>query len=210
MASIQQLVENPLVAIMRGVNSDHADEIIKALKKGGIKAVEITLDSLNACEMIRRFSKDEEMLVGAGTVLDPESARAAIQHGAKFIVAPTLNLKTIEMSNRYGVISIPGCLTPTEILTAYEHGADMVKIFPAGSMGAGYFKNLSGPLGQIPLMATGGISESNLMGYIKAGVTAVGLGSSLVPKTISETADLEQIVSIASRLVQLVNSGSNQ
>ncbi|MBL4954725.1 bifunctional 4-hydroxy-2-oxoglutarate aldolase/2-dehydro-3-deoxy-phosphogluconate aldolase [Neobacillus sp. YIM B02564] len=207
----QQLDGENIIAIMRGVDPKNVSSIAQSLKKGGIRVIEITLDSPNALEVIKQLSLEEgdNMLIGAGTVLDPESARMAIHHGAKFIISPTLNIKTIEMTKRYGVLSIPGCLTPTEILTAYENGADMVKVFPASSMGANYFKDLSGPLSYIPLIATGGINENNIQDFIKSGVTAVGLGSSLIGKKVSDDRDLALLIEKASRLVKLVNDCKN-
>jgi len=204
---IQQLEESKIIAIMRGVDPGDVFAIAKALKKGGVKVFEVTLDSPNALDVIKQLSEEAEddMLVGAGTVLDPESARMAIHSGAKFIISPTMNINTIEMTKRYGALSIPGCLTPTEILTAYEHGADIVKVFPAGTMGPRYFKDVAGPLSQIPLMATGGINEENMLDFLDTGIIAVGLGSSLVPKEISDDTDLERLTEKAVELVQMVS-----
>jgi len=208
MSYIQQLESNKLIAIMRGVDPDDAISIFHSLKKGGIKAFEITLDSPKAYEIIEKLSIEtgDDVLIGAGTVLAPESARTAIYHGANFIISPTLNLETIKITKRHGGLSIPGCLTPTEILTAYENGADMVKVFPAGSVGASYFKDLSGPLPCIPLIATGGINADNIQTYIQSGVAAVGLGSSLVPKKISEHNDIAELTKKASQLINLIQN----
>lgn len=207
MSFVQYFKENKIIAIMRRVDPNDSLSIARALKRGGIKAIEVTLDSPNAYEIIERLSTQggDDMLIGAGTVLDPESARMAIHHGAKFIISPTLNLNTIKMTKRYGALSIPGCLSPTEILTAFENGADMIKVFPASSLGASYFKDLSGPLSYIPIIATGGINESNIQDYIKTGIAAVGLGSSLVVREISDNNDLTQLAHKASHLVQLVD-----
>ena len=208
MSYIQQLRSNKLIAIMRGVDPGDAISIFQSLKEGGIKTFEITLDSPKAYEVIEKLSDkaENDILIGAGTVLDPESARKAVYHGASFVISPTLQLETIKMTKRYGVLSIPGCLTPTEVLMAYENGADMVKVFPASSMGASYFKDLSSPLPYIPLIATGGINEDNMRTYIKAGVAAVGLGSSLVPKYISDSNDLTALTNKALKLVELTQN----
>lgn len=206
MSSIQQVSEGKIVAIMRGVKPEDAYNIAKALKKGGIKIFEVTLDSPNALEIIKQLSEEEgdDIVIGAGTVLDPESARMAIRNGATFVISPTMNTKTIEMTKRYGATSIPGCLTPTEMLTAYEYGADIVKVFPAGTMGPRYFKDVLGPLAQIPLMATGGINEKNILDFLETGIVAVGLGSSLVPKEMVDDVDLQKLTEKAAKLVQMV------
>jgi 2-dehydro-3-deoxyphosphogluconate aldolase/(4S)-4-hydroxy-2-oxoglutarate aldolase len=122
----------------------------------------------------------DQAIIGAGTVLDPETARAAIMSGARFVFSPTINKETIQMTKRYGVISVPGALTPTEILTGYECGADLIKVFPASLVGPSYIKDVHGPMPHIPLMPTGGIDLTNVGSYIKAGAVAVGVGSTLV------------------------------
>jgi 2-dehydro-3-deoxyphosphogluconate aldolase/(4S)-4-hydroxy-2-oxoglutarate aldolase len=144
------------------------------------------------------------MMVGAGTVLDPETARLALNAGARFIISPTLNVKTIKMTKRYGAISIPGGFTPTEILTAYEHGADIVKVFPA-SQGATFFKDIKGPLPFIPLMPTGGVKLDNIREFQQAGAAAYGLGSSLVDTSqpVSEEY-LRQLTRKAQQFVQAI------
>lgn len=146
-----------------------------------------------------------DVIVGAGTVLDPETARAAIMAGAQFIFSPTVNTETIRMTKRYGVVSIPGALTPTEILMAYEHGADLIKVFPANVYGPTYLKDIHGPLPHIPLMPTGGIDVHNAAEYIKCGAVALGVGSSLVntKKEINE-AYLSELTDKASQFVQEV------
>lgn len=203
---LQKICESKVVAIMRGVEPGDVVPIARALHKGGIRAVEVTLNSPRAYELITQLVEEfgSEMTVGAGTVLDPESAKRALDAGAQFIIAPTLNTKTIKMAKRYGAVSIPGCLTPTEILTAYEHGADVIKVFPAGSFGPDYIKDLSGPLGHIPFMATGGITEENIKAYLEAGATCLGLGSFLVPKAISGENDLLALTTKAQSIVRLV------
>lgn len=182
MNQLERLKKSKLVAVIRGAQPEQVIPIAQALKEGGIISLEITADTPKVCSVIEEVKETfgNDIIVGAGTVLDPETARAAIMAGAEFIFSPTVNVETIKMAKRYGVISIPGALTPTEILTAYEHGADLIKVFPAGAMGAGYFKDLKGPLPHIPLMPTGGISLDNITEYFKAGAAAAGLGSALV------------------------------
>ncbi|ELK46594.1 bifunctional 4-hydroxy-2-oxoglutarate aldolase/2-dehydro-3-deoxy-phosphogluconate aldolase [Halobacillus sp. ACCC02827] len=188
----QRMLEHKLVAILRGQQEEDIVNIAQSLHDGGVHMMEITVDTPRFDEHIRQVKEafGERMIVGAGTVLDPETARTAILAGAQFIFSPTVDKETITMAKRYGVVSIPGAMTPTEILTAYEQGADMIKVFPAGAMGPGYIKDVHGPLPHIPLMPTGGVDLSNVREYFDKGAVAAGLGSSLVPsnKTMDETA----------------------
>ncbi|MGG3622103.1 bifunctional 4-hydroxy-2-oxoglutarate aldolase/2-dehydro-3-deoxy-phosphogluconate aldolase [Bacillus gobiensis] len=179
---VEEIKQRAVVAVIRGTTLDTIIPIAEALKAGGVTALEITMETPKALAIIEKLSDEfgPEILVGAGTVLDPETARAAILSGARFIFSPTVKKETIEMTKRYGIISVPGALTPTEILTAYEFGADLIKVFPAAAMGLEYFKSISGPLPQIPLMPTGGIDINNTGTFIKAGAAAVGVGSTLV------------------------------
>ncbi|KHF40535.1 bifunctional 4-hydroxy-2-oxoglutarate aldolase/2-dehydro-3-deoxy-phosphogluconate aldolase [Halalkalibacter okhensis] len=181
MSLLQEIKDSGVVAIIRGATLENIIPISKALREGGVKTLEITVETPNVLSVIEKASTElDGVIVGAGTVLDPETARAAILSGAKFVFSPTVNTETIRMTKRYGVISISGALTPTEILTAYEHGSDVIKVFPANVFGPTYLKDVHGPLPHIPLMPTGGINLSNTADYIKAGGITVGLGSSLV------------------------------
>jgi 2-dehydro-3-deoxyphosphogluconate aldolase / (4S)-4-hydroxy-2-oxoglutarate aldolase len=189
---IEFIKTHPIVAVIREATPDNIVPIVKALANGGVKVVEITAETPKVMTMIEMVSDElgDQVLVGAGTVLDPETARAAIMAGSKFIVSPSLNVETVKMTKRYGVVSIPGALTPTEILTAYEHGADMIKVFPANAFGPGYVKNIHGPFPYIPLMVTGGINPSNVNEYLGNGALAAGVGSNLVnPKKLLTEAD---------------------
>ncbi|PKG22519.1 bifunctional 4-hydroxy-2-oxoglutarate aldolase/2-dehydro-3-deoxy-phosphogluconate aldolase [Niallia nealsonii] len=189
--SIELFKKKKIAAIIRGATPSNILPIATALKEGGISIIEITMETPGALKALEKLalSDDIELIAGAGTVLDSETARAAIMSGAKFIFSPTVNSNTIQTTKRYGAISIPGAYTPTEILTAYEYGADLIKVFPASVLGADYFKQLAGPLPHIPLMATGGIDNTNLLDYLSCGAVAVGIGSSLVntKRDINET-----------------------
>lgn len=178
LASIQ---EQKIVTIIRNITPSDALKVVRALSEGGISVLEITLNTPNALSIINEITTEfgNKVIVGAGTVLDPESARAAILAGAKFIVSPTVDEGTIKMTKRYGAISIPGAFTPTEILKAYEAGGDIIKVFPA-SLGPSYIKNILAPLPQIPLLPTGGVDETNINQFIKAGAIGCGIGASLV------------------------------
>jgi 2-dehydro-3-deoxyphosphogluconate aldolase / (4S)-4-hydroxy-2-oxoglutarate aldolase len=179
---LSTIKQEKMIAIIRGSEPSDALAIAKALYEGGVRAIEITLNSPGALSSIEkvRSTLGDDLAVGAGTVLDPESARSALLAGAQFILSPSLNRDTIKMTKRYGAVSIPGAFTPTEILEAYESGGDIIKVFPASSLGPGFVKDIHGPLPQIPLLPTGGIDLTNIAEYIEKGAAGVGLGSSLV------------------------------
>lgn len=181
MTALNHILQHQIVAIIRGADPDSMIEIVEALKTGGVRTLEITLNSPRALNLIERLAAEfnDEILIGAGTVLDPQTARDALQAGAKFIISPTLNIDTIAMTRRYGGISIPGAFTPTEILCAYENGGEIIKVFPA-TLGPRYIREIRGPLSQIPLMPTGGINIENIKEFSEAGAVAFGIGSSLV------------------------------
>jgi 2-dehydro-3-deoxyphosphogluconate aldolase/(4S)-4-hydroxy-2-oxoglutarate aldolase len=181
MISPRHIIEHKLVAIIRGARPDEMLRIADALYEGGIRTLEVTLNSPGALEVIERVAAHagDKMLVGAGTVLDAETARAALIAGAQFIVSPTLDIKTIGMTKKYGALSVPGAMTPTEILAAYSAGADVIKVFPASAVGPSFFREMAGPLPHIPLMPTGGVNLENIAAYAQAGAKAFGLGSSL-------------------------------
>ena len=182
MKAVDFIYKHKIVAVIRGANLSNIIDVAGALKDGGVNILEITAETPGFLSVIEKAASvfGEEVLVGAGTVLDAETARSAILSGASFIFSPTVNVDTIKMAKRYGVASIPGAMTPTEILTAYENGADIIKVFPANIMGPGYLKDVHGPLPHIPLMPTGGVNLDNIQEYFKNGAVAVGLGSSLV------------------------------
>jgi 2-dehydro-3-deoxyphosphogluconate aldolase / (4S)-4-hydroxy-2-oxoglutarate aldolase len=181
MYTIQHVFEHKLIAIIRGASPTEIHRIVDALYEGGVRTLEITINSPKALKVIEEVadSSADRMLIGAGTVLDPETARLAITAGAQFIVSPTLDPDTIEMTKKYGALSVPGAMTPTEILTAYIAGADLIKVFPASAVGPAFFREMSGPLPHIPLMPTGGVNLDNIGEYARAGAKAFGLGSAL-------------------------------
>jgi 2-dehydro-3-deoxyphosphogluconate aldolase/(4S)-4-hydroxy-2-oxoglutarate aldolase len=180
---IKQIEETGLVPVVRAASADEAMRVIDAIKEGGVSVLEITMTVPGAVkvieEVVAKYGSDAT--VGAGTVLDPETARACILAGAQFIVSPALNLETIALCRRYSVPVMPGALTPTEVVTAWTAGADFVKVFPCGSMGgASYIKNLKGPLPHIKFIPTGGVSLKTAADFIKAGSSALGVGTDLV------------------------------
>lgn len=180
-AIFQGILERRMVGIVRASTSEIALGIAEACIAGGITALEVaftTPDTLGVIKTLRERHGDNVML-GAGTVLDPETARLAILAGAQFIISPSVNVDTIRMCQRYQVLAMPGVMTPTEIVTALEAGADIIKIFPAEMFGPAYIKALSAPLPHAPLMPTGGVTVDNLGTWFANGALAVGIGSSL-------------------------------
>jgi len=172
-----------VLGIIRVQEAEGLLRIIKALQDGGLNCVEITMTTPGALRAIEEAAgKLDGVLMGAGTVLDAATARQAILAGAEFLVTPTVEVDVIETARRYGVVVIPGAMTPTEILTAWEMGADMVKVFPASVLGPSYLKAVRGPLPQIPLVPTGGITADNAGEFIRAGAAMVCAGGWLVDK----------------------------
>src|SRR5450432_1070538 len=181
MTTLSQILTHKIVAIIRGANPADVLKIATALHEGGVRILEITFNSPNALTVVEELSTQlgKELLIGMGTVLNAATAKDAISAGAKFIKSPSLDIETIRTTKKLGAVSIPGAFTATEILTAYEHGGDIIKIFPA-SVGTNYIRDLHGPFPHIPLMPTGGINIENIKEYLTTGAVAVGIGSALV------------------------------
>ncbi len=196
---LQRIKQTGLVPVLRATSITEALAIANAIAAGGVDVLEVTMTVPGAIDVIRTLVRDEpRMLIGAGTVLDPETARACMLEGAQFIVSPATNVKTIEMCRRYACAILPGALTPTEIVTAWQAGADVIKVFPASAMGgAKYLKSLKGPLPQVDLIPTGGVSVATATEFLEAGAFALGVGTDLAdcraiadgrPERITETA----------------------
>lgn len=201
------LNETGIIAIVRGVPTNSIYNVVDALKKGGIKLIEVTVDTDNACKIIEelRYKYDNDLFVGAGTVLDKDKAKDVINSGAQFILSPNVNIEVIETTKQYGVISIPGALTPSEISMAFQYGADIVKLFPANLLGTGYMKAIREPLPNIPLLPTGGINKNNVKEFIQAGAIGVGVGGSLVIRKVAfDKIDLLEIEENAKVFVHLI------
>ncbi|MBM4349119.1 MAG: bifunctional 4-hydroxy-2-oxoglutarate aldolase/2-dehydro-3-deoxy-phosphogluconate aldolase [Deltaproteobacteria bacterium] len=180
-----RMIEEGVIPVVRVSSAQEAIEVSDAIKAGGISLIEITMSVQGAIDVIKELTRKykDEIIMGAGTILDPETGRAALLAGAQFIVSPTLNLDLIQLAHRYSAVVIPGAMTPTEILTAWNAGADMVKVFPAAQLGGPeYLKAIRGPLPQILLVPTGGVNLQNAGAFIKAGATALGVGGELVDK----------------------------
>jgi len=194
-SALEMILESGVVAIMRAKNSDQLLDAARAVLAGGVYAIEVTMTTPGALDVIRQATNQfgSEVSFGVGSVLDPETARAAILAGAKFVVCPTLNLKTIEICKRYSIPVMPGAYTPTEILTAWEAGADVVKVFPASVGGPAYIKAVKAPLPHIRLAAVGGVDLSNTADFFKAGVDVVGVGGELVNQKLLDARDFAAI-----------------
>jgi 2-dehydro-3-deoxyphosphogluconate aldolase/(4S)-4-hydroxy-2-oxoglutarate aldolase len=204
----QRVLDGVIVAVVRSPSSEQLVDVAQALAEGGVTIVEITLTVPGALEVIRdvRRRLGEDLFLGAGTVLDPESARSALLAGAEYIVTPTLNPEVIRVCRRYGKLVMPGAFTPTEILTAWEAGADLVKVFPADVGGPAYLMSIHGPLPQVPLMPTGGVNLDTAADFLRAGACALGVGGALVEKDALARGDMERIRSMAGKYVEVVRS----
>jgi 2-dehydro-3-deoxyphosphogluconate aldolase/(4S)-4-hydroxy-2-oxoglutarate aldolase len=205
---LNRVLQTGIVAILRVPTSDQLANVARALLEGGIDVIEVTFTVPNALEILAAVKKDlgGRALLGMGTVLDPESARAALLAGAEFIVSPSLNLDVIRLCHRYDKVVMPGAFTPTEILAAWEAGAEIVKVFPSDSVGPGYLKALRGPFPQIRLMPTGGVNLETLPAFIKAGACAVGVGSSLVDPQAIRDGNFTRLRDLASQYVQVLKN----
>src|SRR5215213_7558247 len=187
-ATLKRILDGGLVAVVRAESGEQLVPVVGALAEGGVTAAEITFTVPDAIDVIRRVRRElgGAVVLGAGTVLDPETARAALLAGAEYLVAPVVNLDVIRLARRYDKVVMPGAFTPTEILAAWEAGADVVKVFPADVGGPAYLKAIRGPLPQIRLMPTGGVDLSTAESFLKAGACCLGVGSALVdPKAIA-------------------------
>lgn len=204
--NLQDIVNCGVVAVIRVASAQEAVEVCGAIAKGGVKPIEITMTVPGAIDAIKELkgAMKDNVLLGAGTVLDPETARAVILAGAEFVVCPTLNLEVIEVCRRYSKVVIPGAFTPTEILTAWEAGADIVKVFPATVGGPRYLRDIRGPLPQIRLMPTGGVNVGNTPDFIRAGAVAVAAGTSLVDKKAVSEGKYDIITENAKKFIEAV------
>ncbi len=196
---LQRMREIGLVPVLRAESEEQALGLANAIADGGVPVLEVTMTVPGAIHVIRRLARDRpDILIGAGTVLDPETARMCILEGAQFVVSPALNVKTVELCRRYSIAVLPGALTPTEVVTAWQAGADVIKVFPASALGgAKYLKSLKAPLPQVDMIPTGGVSLATAQEFLEAEAFALGVGADLVdtkayaagaPERVTETA----------------------
>lgn len=206
---IQLIHATGVIGIMRAKSSDQLIEAADAIREGGVRVIEVTMTTPGALKVIETAANryGDDILFGAGSVLDPETARQAILAGAGFIVAPTLSVPTIHLCRRYDIPVVPGCFTPTEILTAWEGGADLVKVFPAGFGGPKYIKAVRAPLPYTELIPVGGVNLSTTADFIRAGAFAVGVGSELVDQKLLDNGDMAELTRRAAAFIAEVQKG---
>ena len=203
---VERLREIGLVPVLRAESEEQALGIASAIADGGVTVLEITMTVPGAIRVMSRLTKERpDILIGAGTVLDPETARMCMLEGAQFVVSPALNLKTIEMCHRYSIPVLPGALTPTEVVTAWQAGADVIKVFPASALGgAKYLKSLKAPLPQVEMIPTGGVSLATAKEFLEAGSFALGVGADLVAIKDFAAGEPEKITEIAKKYLEIV------
>jgi 2-dehydro-3-deoxyphosphogluconate aldolase / (4S)-4-hydroxy-2-oxoglutarate aldolase len=204
--TLKRILDGGIVAVVRAESSEPLVKVVQALVAGGVTAAEITFTVPDAVEVIRQVRREvgDALVLGAGTVLDSETARAALLAGAEYLVSPIVNLDVIRLCRRYDKVVMPGAFTPTEVVSAWEAGADIVKIFPADVGGPAFLKALRGPLPQVRLMPTGGVDLITAENFLKAGACCLGVGGSLVePKAIT-AGDFDRIKDLAAEFVAIV------
>ncbi len=206
--NLARILNTGVVAILRAPSGEMLADAAEALHRGGVEAIEVTFTVPNAPRILEQVADrlGDRILLGAGTVLDAQTARIAILAGAEFIVGPTVSTPVIETCRRYDKLVCPGAFTPTEVLTAWEAGADVVKIFPSDCVGAGYLKALRGPLPQIRMMPTGGITLDTAADFLRAGACALGIGGALVEAKALASRDFGRIESLARQFIEIVRS----
>lgn len=195
-----------VVAVIRLKDAGALGAVVDALAAGGVRALEVTMTVPGAIELIREIASSlpPGVVLGAGTVLDAETAQAAVEAGARYVVSPVFREEVLRVCHRFDVAALPGCFTPTEILEAWEAGADVVKVFPATALGPGYFRDLRGPFPQLRLMPTGGVSLANAGEWIRAGAVAIGVGTALVDAEAVAARRFDEITERARQFVAAV------
>jgi 2-dehydro-3-deoxyphosphogluconate aldolase/(4S)-4-hydroxy-2-oxoglutarate aldolase len=203
---LQQVLDTGIVAVVRSRDSGLLVDVCRALADGGVTVVEITMTVPDALDVVRAVRRElgERVLLGAGTILDPETARMALLAGAEYLVSPTVNLDVIRLCQRYDKLVMPGAFTPTEILTAWEAGADIVKVFPADVVGPAFFKALKGPLPQVRVMPTGGVDLNTAAKFLDAGACCLGVGGQLVDPKAVAAREFGKIRDLAAQYIDIV------
>ncbi|MDK2800403.1 MAG: 2-dehydro-3-deoxyphosphogluconate aldolase / (4S)-4-hydroxy-2-oxoglutarate aldolase [Clostridiales bacterium] len=211
--TIKEITDNKIVAIIRGVDQSQMIDVVNALVNGGIKLLEFTFDhinenciddTVNKIKLCKEYFGDK-IYVGAGTVLNVEEVKKAVEAGAEFIISPNVNVEVIKKTSQLGKVSIPGALTPTEAVIAYEAGADFIKLFPAGELGRNYIKALMSPLKHIPFIAVGGITPYNFKEFLEIGVAGIGVGGELVLKSAIKENKYDEITKTAHKFTKNIN-----
>ncbi len=201
---LSQILASGVVAVIRMKDPKRLSKVVDAIRAGGVKCIEITMTVPGAVDVIAEMARNapSDVLVGAGTVTDKSGALDVIKAGAKFVVGPALNLEILSVCKEKDVVCMPGCFSPTEILTGWNAGADVIKVFPATSLGPKYFKDIAGPFPHIRLMPTGGVTVENVGEWVAAGAVAVGIGSDLLDKKAIEEEKYSVLTDRAERLTK--------
>ncbi len=210
--TVGRLLEIGAVAVIRMTDSRKLVRVAESIHKGGVSAIEVTMTVPNALEMIEQVTRElgDEVVVGVGSVLNADTARRAIEAGARYVVSPIFKKEIIDEAHRHGVPAMPGAFTPTECLLAQEAGADVVKVFPADVLGMAFFKGIKAPMPHLRLMPTGGVSLTNAGDWIRAGACAVGVGSALLDKALIDSEDYAALTERARTLVASVRDGQGR
>jgi 2-dehydro-3-deoxyphosphogluconate aldolase/(4S)-4-hydroxy-2-oxoglutarate aldolase len=203
---LDEILKRKVVAVLRIKEADKLKKIIEAIAEGGLTVAEVTMTIPNAIQLIEKMSQelDKNIIFGVGSVLSAEVAEQAIKAGAKYVVSPIFKKEIVEMSHKYDVPAMPGCFTPTEIQTAYEAGADIIKVFPADVLGMPFFKGVLAPMPHLKMMPTGGVSLTNAGEWIKAGACAVGIGSALLDKDAIKNENYSKLTDNAKMIMKSV------
>ncbi len=206
LTNLQRVLDRKIVAVIRAESPDLLVDVADALLAGGVEVMEVTFTVPRVARVIEQVADKlgDRVLLGAGTVLDPETARTAFLAGAEFIVSPAVNVDVIEICRRYSKLVMPGAFTPTEVITAWQAGADIVKVFPSDLVGPKYLRLLHGPLPHVRLMPTGGVNLDTAADFLSAGACALGIGSSLVDQKALAARDLKRIEELARKFVEVV------
>lgn len=206
MRTLDRLLDSGVVAVLRDIDPEAMPEVAAALQAGGVTALEVTADGHDASRTIAELAPtvDDDVLVGAGTVMDAATASRVIEAGAEFVVSPHLDPEVVQTASRRGVVVGPGVMTPTEAADAMAAGADLIKVFPASTVGPGHLGAIAGPLGDVPIMPTGGIGPDNVAAFFDAGAAVVGAGSALIDYDAIERGDYDAVESRAREFVAAV------
>ena len=208
MTALKRILDTGIAAVIRAQSSEHLMRVADAIKEGGVDVIEVTMTTPNALQVIEETSSKygDDVLIGVGTVLDAETCRMAILAGAQFVVGPCLDRDMIEMAHRYDKLAMPGTFTPTEILQAWQWGADLIKVFPADILGPTFFKDVLGPLPQVRMVPTGGVNLDTAADFLRAGCVALCAGGALIDKKAVAEGKFDVVTETARRFREIIDA----